>query len=90
MPDVALDAARRQLGLSYMDLWIDYFALGGNLDGMGSLPTFTANCHTNITDHNIIAHALNERFRDAAKTTQSPTAPAELHSAHGAAPGLRR
>src|SRR5215213_845999 len=31
-PHPGVEAARRRLGHSYMDLWIDYFALGGNLD----------------------------------------------------------
>ena len=64
MADESLDAGRQRLGLSHMDLWVDYFALGGLLD-LGEL----ARClrgerqHVSDTDHDVIAHALNERFR---------------------------
>ena len=63
MPD-RLDLARRQLGLSYMDLWVDYFALGGILD-VGGLTSYLHGDRTNTdSDHNVIVHALNELFRD--------------------------
>ena len=32
MNHLRLEDARRQLGLSTMELWVDYFALGGTLD----------------------------------------------------------
>jgi hypothetical protein len=63
MPD-RLDIARRQLDLSYMDLWIDYFALGGTLD-LAALTGYLRGDRTNTdSDHNIIVHALNELFQD--------------------------
>ncbi len=64
MSDRALDVARRRLGLSYMDLWIDYFALGGHLDVDGLTDYLHGHRHINATDHNTIVHALNELFRD--------------------------
>jgi hypothetical protein len=64
MHDPALDLARQRLGLSYMDLWIDYFALGGHLDVDGLTGYLHGDRHTNTTDHNTIVHALNELFRD--------------------------
>ena len=64
MPDVPLDIARRQLGLSYMELWIDYFALGGRLDVSGLTGYLEGHRPTTDTDHNVIVHALNELFRD--------------------------
>jgi hypothetical protein len=64
MHDPALELARQQLGLSYRDLWIDYFALGGYLD-VGGLTGYLQGDHpTSTTDHNTIVHTLNERFRD--------------------------
>jgi hypothetical protein len=64
MHDPALDLARQQLGLSYMDLWIDYFALGGYLDVGGLTGYLQGDRPTSTTDHNTIVHTLNERFRD--------------------------
>jgi hypothetical protein len=64
MSEPGLDAARQQLGLSYMDLWIDYFALGGRLDVRGLTAYLHGDHDTNTTDHNTIVHALNEQFRD--------------------------
>jgi hypothetical protein len=64
MNDPGLEGARRRLGLSYMDLWIDYFALGGYLDVDGLTGYLHGDRHPNRTDHNLIAHALNELFRD--------------------------
>ena len=63
MPE-RLDIARRQLDLSYMDLWIDYFALGGILDVRGLTGYLQGDRPSSDTDHNVIVHALNERFRD--------------------------
>ena len=64
MHDPALDVARQRLGLSYRDLWIDYFALGGYLDIDGLTGYLHGQRPTNTTDHNAIVHALNELFRD--------------------------
>jgi hypothetical protein len=64
MHDPTLNDARQQLGVTYMDLWIDYFALGGYLDVDGLTGYLRGDRHTNTTDHNTIVHALNERFRD--------------------------
>jgi hypothetical protein len=63
MPE-RLDLARRQLGLSYIDLWIDYFALGGILD-VSALTGYLQGARANTDgDHNVIVHALNEVFRE--------------------------
>ena len=64
MDEPALDVARQRLGLSYMDLWIDYFALGGYLDVDGLTRYLHGHSRTNTTDHNTIVHALNEQFRE--------------------------
>ena len=59
-----LDAARRQLGLSFHDLWIRYIGLGGNHDA------FTVRSHVlgaiplSDHDHDHIVIALNEAFGD--------------------------
>jgi hypothetical protein len=72
--DIAdLDAARRQLGMTMLDLWIAYFALGGHHDartltaylgGYGDTPT--------DSDHDIIVHALNESYQDRGENHPLP------------------
>ena len=73
-----------------MDLWVDYFALGGLADS----PTLDTYLRGNTTvtdiDHNLIAHALNEAFtardqdspvpyRDTL-STMDPPAPSTEHT----------
>ena len=72
MDDAGLEVARRQLGVSYMDLWIDYFALGGHLDVDGLTAYLHGDRRPNATDHNLIAHALNELFRDHGQNNPIP------------------
>ena len=64
MPNDSPEAARQHLGLSYLDLWIDYFALGGNLNA-GQLSDYLRG-ERDVTDidHNVIVLALNEFFLD--------------------------
>jgi hypothetical protein len=57
-----LNLARVDAGLTLDELWLRYFALGGMSAGFefeahlyGALPT-------SVHDHDLIAHALNERF----------------------------
>ena len=60
--DVRLNVARLNAGLTIADLWLRYFGLGGT-----STPVeleallFGARMPTDH-DHDLIAHALNERF----------------------------
>jgi len=60
-----LESARRQLGLSFHDLWVRYIGVGGHrnasslrsyLNGTGSLDDH---------DHDQIVLSLNEAFGDA-------------------------
>jgi len=57
----ALDSARRQIGLTFGDLWMRYFELGG----MSTLPELEGYLlgalEPTAHDHDVIAHALNER-----------------------------
>lgn len=62
MPDAELDVARQRLNLSVMDLWIEYFALGGHLDAHGLAACLRGDLAVGEAEHNVIAHALNERF----------------------------
>lgn len=63
-PSTILDQARRGAGLSYWELWLRYFALGG----MNNALQVEAFCYGALrpTDHDydVIAHAINERFSE--------------------------
>ena len=65
MPEQAfdvLDVFRQEAGLSYGDLWLRYFELGG----MSTALELQAFCYGALLpsdhDHDVIAHAINERF----------------------------
>ena len=60
----SLEAARHRLGLTYMDLWIDYFALGGNLAADQLALYLRGTRNVGEFDHNVLTHALNERLHD--------------------------
>jgi hypothetical protein len=64
MPDDPLDAARQHLGLSYLNVWIDYFALGGNLTAVQLTAYLRGERDVSVVDHNVVVHALNEAFVD--------------------------
>jgi hypothetical protein len=58
----ALEQARRDLGLSFAELWQRYFELGGMSTAL-ELEGFLARLlRPTNHDHDLIAHALNERF----------------------------
>ena len=64
--DIAdLDAARRQLGMTMLDLWTAYFALGGHHDAAALTAYLAGHDDTPANgDHDIIVHALNESYHD--------------------------
>lgn len=60
-----LESARQMAGLSYANLWVAYFSLGGNLtpaELMSALRNSTLLTHWDL---NLITLALNESFSDA-------------------------
>lgn len=63
MNHLRLEDARRQLGLSTMELWVDYFALGGTLDAIQLNGYLRGDGDIGNADHNVLVHALNEVFR---------------------------
>jgi len=63
MNHLRLEDARRQLGLSTMELWVDYFALGGTLDAIQLSGYLRGDGDIGDADHNVLVHALNEVFR---------------------------
>jgi len=63
-PIDVLDAYRREAGLSHGELWLRYFELGGMSTGF-ELETFLYGLVApDNRDHDVIAHALNERFTE--------------------------
>jgi hypothetical protein len=75
MPHEALDDARRHLGLSYIDLWVKCFALGGNLDADALVGYLRGERPVSDSDHNVIAHALNEHFQERGQDHPLPYRP---------------
>jgi hypothetical protein len=61
---VGFEAARQQAMLSFDDLWIRYLGLGGEAthDEMRGYVEGTARPSSH--EHDVLAHALNERFMD--------------------------
>jgi hypothetical protein len=63
-PSDLLEVARRNVGLSRGELFLRYFELGG----MSSPLELEAICcgalQPSAHDHNVVAHALNERFTE--------------------------
>ncbi|MFP5318989.1 MAG: hypothetical protein ACLGI2_11940 [Acidimicrobiia bacterium] len=57
-----LEAARVQASMSVSDLWLAYFALGGEMRPDG-LRSYLAD-GTGRVEYDIVAQALNERFSD--------------------------
>jgi len=59
-----LDEFRQDAGLSHGELWLRYFELGGMSTGF-ELEAFLYGVLTPTPhDHDIIAHAINERFSE--------------------------
>jgi hypothetical protein len=57
-----LDQARRAAGLSHGELWLRYFDLGGMSTALQLEAFLYGALEPTVHDHDLIAHALNERF----------------------------
>lgn len=68
----ALDEARRDAQLSHGELFLRYFELGG----MSSALQVEAFCYGALEpsdhDHDVVAHALNERFSELGRDHPVP------------------
>jgi hypothetical protein len=62
-PYAVLEAARKQAGMSFHDLWIAYFALGG-ASRPRDVRTYLGGGAVESIDYDVLAQALNERFLD--------------------------
>ena len=67
----ALEAARRELGLTVHALWLAYFALGGLMDAreLEAYLLAVEPMGRSDADHDAIVHALNEAYDDAGSTS---------------------
>jgi hypothetical protein len=61
-PVDVLDAFRRGADLSHGELWLRYFELGGMSTGLELEAYLFGALRPSRHDHDVIAHALNERF----------------------------
>jgi hypothetical protein len=57
-----LDVFRQQAALSHGELWLRYFGLGGMSTGFEVEAFLYGALEPSEHDHDLIAHALNERF----------------------------
>jgi hypothetical protein len=57
-----LDQYRRDAHLTHGELWLRYFELGGMSSGLELEAFLFGALEPTIHDHDVIAHALNERF----------------------------
>lgn len=62
-PDL-LDQLRRQAGLTLEQLWLRYFALGGGQPPLELEAVLHGALLAEAHDHDVLAHALNERFTE--------------------------
>jgi hypothetical protein len=62
-PYAVLEAARKQAGMSFHDLWIEYFALGGT-ERPRDVRTYLGGGAVESMDYDVLAQAINERFLD--------------------------
>lgn len=61
-PADVLDMYRRDAGLSHGELWLRYFELGGMSTGLELEAFLHGALRPSRHEHDVIAHALNERF----------------------------
>ncbi len=61
-PADVLDRYRRDAGLSQGELWLRYFELGGMGSALELQAILYGALQPSVHEHDVIAHALNERF----------------------------
>ena len=59
-----LNRSRKDAGLSHGELWLRYFALGGMSSALQLEAYLYGALQFSSHDHDVIAHALNERFAE--------------------------
>ena len=71
-PHSALESARQTLGLTTLDLWWIYFALGGAGDAYQLAAYLDGTTTATTAVHNTIAHALNQTFSERGLNSPIP------------------
>ena len=66
--------AREASGLSQEDLWMRYFALGGMSQPLELEAIVHSALVTTTHDHDVVVHALNERFSELGRNHPIPYA----------------
>ena len=69
---MSLDAARLKLNMTMLDLWVAYFALGGQRDARAMGAYVQGRTTASDSDHNVIVHALNETFNERDQDSPVP------------------
>jgi hypothetical protein len=72
MPYRTLESARQTLGITVLDLWWTYFALGGAGDAYQLDDYLHGRSTATHATHNTIAQALNETFSDRGQNHPVP------------------
>jgi hypothetical protein len=71
-PSDALDRARQDAGLSHIDLWLRYFGIGGMSSALQLEGILYGALRPSAPDHDVVAHALNERFSELGRNHPVP------------------
>jgi hypothetical protein len=71
-PDTALDDARQDVGLSQAELWLRYFELGGMAMPVEVEAYLLGLLVPSSHDHEVLVHALNERFSELGRNHPVP------------------
>jgi hypothetical protein len=79
-PVGVLDQYRRDACLSHSDLWLRYFELGGMSTAFELEAFLYGALEPSPHDHDVIAHALNERFVELGGNHPVPYAEDEAQS----------
>jgi hypothetical protein len=72
-PSDVLDRSRQDADLSHGELWLRYFELGGMSTAFELEAVLYGALEPSPHDHDVIAHALNERFVELGGTIPFPT-----------------
>ena len=71
-PGVALDGFLREAALIPTELWWRYFSLGGNASPRQVVAFLAGTAKPSRVDYNLLAQALNERFREIGRASAVP------------------
>jgi hypothetical protein len=73
-----LDAYRQDADLTHRELWMRYFELGGMSTNLQLEAFLYGALQPTDHDHDVIAHALNERFSEMGRNHPVPYAEDEV------------